>query len=87
MQIAGIGSIVQKEIGFLRTVLPDFRIDGPYCFGYVNAENYEEVIEQFLALSSTCFVTTESYFRPKGHKRFSEQDKMTFCGILVVHSI
>ena len=48
MERAGIDSIVQKEIGFLRTVLQDFRIDGPYCFGYVNAENYEEVIEQFL---------------------------------------
>ena len=48
MERAGIDSIVQNEIGFLRTVLQDFRIDGPYCFGYVNAENYEEVIEQFL---------------------------------------
>ena len=48
MERAGIDSIVQKEIGFLQTVLQDFRIDGPYCFGYVNAENYEEVIEQFL---------------------------------------
>ena len=68
---------VEKEIDFLRRNLQDFRIDGSYCYGYIKEENYDNIIEQFLALSSTCFVimTTESHFRPKGHKRYSEAGK------------
>ena len=76
----GIDGIIEKD--FLKKNLQDFRTDGSYCYGYVNGEKYEEVIEQVLALSSTCFVTTESHFRPKGHKRYSETGKMTFSGII-----
>ena len=74
MESTAFNSILEKEIDFLKKSLHDFRIDGSYCYGYVG-DNYEEVIEQFSALSSTCFVMTESHFRPKGHKRFSETGK------------
>ena len=71
----GIDSVVEKEIDILRKNLQDFQIDGSYCHGYIKEEIYDDIIEQFLALSSTCFVTTESHFRLKGHKRYSETGK------------
>ena len=40
------------------------------------------MIEQFLALSSTCFVTKEAHFKQKGHRRFSERDKFAICSVM-----
>ena len=74
MAVSNFANIRDEEINFLQSALDDFQVDGSYCYGYVG-DNYEDVIEQFLALSSICFVTKESHFRTKGHKRFSETGK------------
>jgi hypothetical protein len=74
MECSDFDTIIDKEINFLQSALGNFRIDGSYCYGNVG-ENYEDVIEQFLILSLTCFVMKESHFRLKGHKRFSETGK------------
>lgn len=71
--MTGNGIIIDKEIEFLQE-LENFYVDGNCCYGYVD-ENYEEIIEQFSAISSTYFVTSESHFRPQGHKRYSEIGK------------
>ena len=62
-------NISDQEILFLQGSLTDFRVEGNYCYGF-GKDYYEEVIEQFLALSSTCFVTKEAHFKQKGHRRF-----------------
>ena len=74
-------NISDQEILFLQGSLTDFRVEGNYCYGFVKA-NFEEVIEQFLALSSTCFVTKEAHFKQKGHKRFSETSKFAICLVM-----
>ena len=74
-------NISDQEILFLQDSLTDFRVEGNYCYGFVN-DNYEEVIEQFLALSSTCFVTKEAHFKQKGHRRFSETGKFAICSAM-----
>ena len=50
------------------------RLTSKSAHGFVK-ENYEEVIEQFLAINSTRFVTKEAHFKQKGHRRFSETGK------------
>ena len=67
-------NIIDKKIHFPQGSLTDFRVEGNYCYGFVK-ENYEEVIEQFLAINSTRFVTKEAHFKQKGHRRFSETGK------------
>ena len=74
-------NISDQEMLSLQGLLTDFRVEGNYCYGFVN-DNYEEVIEQFLALSSTCFMTKEAHFRQKGHRRLSEIGKFAICSVM-----
>ena len=74
-------NISDQEILFLQGSLTDFRVEGNYCYGFVN-DNYEEVIEQFLALSLMCFVNKEAHFKQKGHRRFSETGKFAICSVM-----
>ena len=69
MENADLENIVKEEISYLQDSLNDFRVVGP-CYGSTD-DNYEDIIEQYLSISSTCFVTKEAHFKNKGHTRFS----------------
>ena len=69
MENADLENIVKEEISCLQDSLNDFRVVGSYCYGFTD-DNYEDIIEQYLSISSTCFVTKEAHFKNKGHTRF-----------------
>ena len=69
MENADLENIVKEEISYLQDSLNDFRVVGS-CYGSTD-DNYEDIIEQYLSISSTCFVTKEANFKNKGHTRFS----------------
>ena len=58
-------SLEQKEIIFLN----DFEIKGNICFGYVEGEDIEGILDDFTNINETSFVKSEIH--TKGNKRFS----------------
>ena len=69
-----LGDIVSKEICFAKEDFIDFRTENGYCFGYFeeSVESLHRIIERFLSMNSTSYVTTDSHSRAKGHKRYKK---------------
>lgn len=83
--LESFASIRVKGIKFRKDHLDDIRLEGNYCYGISCNVNYEELIEKYLALSSTCFVIKEAHFKLKEHKRFSKIGKLGISSHLVLN--
>ena len=74
------GTLVEKEIKFLRENLSDLRIDSENGYGFLEGteERKEEFIEQFTALNSMCFVRSKTSVKgmdPEGSKESGSPNK------------
>ena len=67
-------SLNKSEIDFLEENLENCSVENQYFLGYFDGkrDEFEDILERFLLISSTCFV--KKALRPKGlnHKRLSK---------------
>ena len=70
-------NLTERELMFLKAQLCDFKQKDNVCYGYIDGHdsNLEEFLENYMSLSSTCFVRSQCHDKTKGDKRFSSSGK------------
>ena len=71
------GSIIEKEITFLRENFDAVRFSDGYCFATYtgDSESVNDVLDRYLSLNSTSFIRAETHAKEKNHKRYSQGGK------------
>ena len=75
MMVATNHSFVNKsEIDFLEENFENCSVENQYFLGYFNGkrDEFEDMLERFLLISSTCFVKKALHSKELNHKRFSK---------------
>ena len=69
-------SLNKSEIDFLEENLENFSVENQYFVGYIDGkrDEFEDMLERFLLISSTCFVKKALHSKELNHKRFSKND-------------
>ena len=74
MPVTNHSSLNRSEIDFLEENLENCSVENQYFLGYFDGkrDEFEDILERFLLISSTCFV--KKALRPMGlnHKRLSK---------------
>ena len=67
-------SLNKSEIDFLEENLKNFSFENQYFFGYFDGkrDEFEDTLERFLLISSTCFVKKALHSKELNHKKFSK---------------
>ena len=64
---------------FLKESLNSCNIENQYCIGYFDGKkDFEDILDRFLPISSTCFVKKALHSKELDHKRFSKSGKELF---------
>ena len=75
MMVATNHSFVNKsEIDFLKENFENCSVENQYFLGYFDGkrDEFEDMLERFLLISSTCFVKKALHSKELNHKRFSK---------------
>ena len=75
MMVATNHSFVNKsEIDFLVENFENCSVENQYFLGYFDwkRDEFEDMLERFLLISSTCFVKIALHSKELNHKRFSK---------------
>ena len=67
-------SLNKSEIDFLKENLEDCSVENQYFLGYFDGkrDEFEDILESFLLISSTCFVKETLHSKELNHKKFSK---------------
>ena len=67
-------SLNKSEIDFLEENLENCSVENQYFLGYFDGkrDEFEDTLERFLLISSTCFVKKALHSKELNHKRFSK---------------
>ena len=67
-------SLNKSEIDFLEENLEDCSVENQYFLGYFDGKRgeFEDMLERFLLISSTCFVKETLHSKELNHKKFSK---------------
>ena len=67
-------SLNKSEIDFLEENLENCSVENQYFVGYLDGkrDEFEDMLERFLLISSTCFVKKALHSKELNHKRFSK---------------
>jgi hypothetical protein len=65
--------LAETELIFLKSNLSDFQRKENSCYGFIEGDEskMEELLDNYMSLTSTCFVRSQCHDKNKGHKRFS----------------
>ena len=68
---------ISSEITVLKKELTKFERRGNLCYGFIEGDKsqMEEFLDNFMSMTSTCFVRSQCHDKAKGHKRFSNSGK------------
>ena len=74
MAVTNQSSLNKSEIDFLEENLENCSVENRYFVGYFDGkrDEFEDMLESFLLISSTCFVKKALYSKDLNHKRFSK---------------
>ena len=75
MMVATNHSFVNKsEIDFLKENFENCSVENQYFLGYFDGkrDEFEDMLERFLLISSTCFVKKALHSKELNHKKFSK---------------
>ena len=83
-------SLNKSEIDFLEENLENFSVENQYFVGYIDwkRDEFEDMLERFLLISSTCFVKIALHSKELNHKRFSKNGRQfllflaDFCALI-----
>ena len=66
----------KSEIDFLEENFENCSVENQYFLGYFDGkrDEFEDMLERFLLISSTCFVKKALHSKELNHKRFSKND-------------
>ena len=69
-------SLNNSETDFLEENLENCSVENQYFLGYFEGkrDEFEDMLERFLLISSTCFVKKALHSKELNHKRFSKND-------------
>ena len=67
-------SLNKSEIDFLEENLENCSVENQYFLGYFDGkrDEFEDMLERFLLISSTCFVKKALHSKELNHKKFSK---------------
>ena len=70
-------SLNKSKIDFLVENLENFFVENQYFLGYCDGkrDEFEDMLERFLLISSTCLVNKALHSKELSHKRFSKNDR------------
>ena len=74
MPVTNHSSLNRSEIDFLEENLENCSVENQYFLGYFDGkrDEFEDMLERFLLISSTCFVKKALHSKELNHKRFSK---------------
>ena len=69
-------SLNNSETDFLEENLENCSVENQYFLGYFEGkrDEFKDMLERFLLVSSTCFVNKALHSKELNHKRFSQND-------------
>ena len=72
-----LSSLNKSEIDFLGENLENCSVQNQYCLGYFDGkrDEFEDMLERFLLISSTCFVKKTLHSKELNHYRFSKNGR------------
>ena len=76
MMAATNHTLNNSETDFVEENLENCSVENQYFVGYFNGkrDEFKDMLERFLLISSTCFVNKALHSKELNHKRFSKND-------------
>ena len=77
MPVTNHSYLNRSEIDFLEENLENCSVENQYFLGYFDGkrDEFEDMLERFLLISSTCFVKKALHSKELNHKRFSKNGR------------
>ena len=74
MAVTNHSSLNKSEIDFLEENLENCSVENRYFLGYFDGkrDEFEDTLERFLLITSTCFVKKALHSKELNHKKFSK---------------
>jgi hypothetical protein len=73
-----VNSTGDFEVSFINELFNGVSFEKEYCLGFFdsNDEQLEVILQRFLAINSTSFVTVERHSKNNNNKRFTQTGKL-----------